>query len=155
MSHHPVDDLDLDLIASDLVAAAVSVASGLVVAIGTDLVELDRFRTTLDRTPTIVDRLFTDGEQVYARARNDPTERFAVRFAAKEAVMKAMGVGIGEVVFRDIEVVRADSGEPSIVLHGSALQRAEELGIERVLLTMTHSAASAVAFVVAVGASPS
>ncbi len=145
-------DLDIDLLASELVATA---GSGLVVAIGTDLVELDRFRSTLDRTPTIVDRLFTDDEQAYARRRNDPTERFAVRFAAKEAAMKAMGVGVGEVRFRDIEVVRADSGEPSVVLHGSALERAEELGIERVLLTMTHSEASAVAFVVAVGASPS
>jgi holo-[acyl-carrier protein] synthase len=144
-------DLALDSLASDLVA---SVGSGRIVAIGTDLVELDRFRVTLERTPTIVDRLYTVDERAYARKRNDPTERFAVRFAAKEAAMKAMGVGLGEVAFREIEVVRAKSGEPSLLLNGSAAQRAEELGIERLLITMTHSDVSAVAFVVALGSDP-
>ena len=70
------------------------------IGIGTDLVELDRFRTTLERTPGIKTRTFTEGEQQYADARNDPTERYAVRWAAKEAVMKAMGVGLGQL--RDV-----------------------------------------------------
>ena len=59
------------------------------IGIGTDLVELDRFRQTLERTPGIKTRTFTEAEQAYADAKNDPTERYGVRWAAKEAVMKA------------------------------------------------------------------
>jgi holo-[acyl-carrier protein] synthase len=119
------------------------------IGIGTDLVELDRFREVMARTPTIVERLFTAGEQEYATKRKDPTERFAARFAAKEATMKALGVGIGEVTFRDIEVVRAQSGQPSVVLSGTAAARAESLGVGRWLLTLTHSGTAALAIAVA------
>ena len=75
--------------------------------IGLDAVELDRFRRSLARTPGLVERLFTEEEATYARARRDPTERFAARFAAKEAVMKALGIGVGECGWREVEVVRA------------------------------------------------
>jgi holo-[acyl-carrier protein] synthase len=122
-----------------------------VIGIGTDLVELDRFRVTLERTPSIVDRLFTDGEQAYAALRRDPTERFAARFAAKEAVLKALGLGIGGVAFREIEVVRAESGAPSIRLHGRAIDAAEARGVRRWLLTMTHTDQVAHAIAVALG----
>jgi holo-[acyl-carrier protein] synthase len=125
-----------------------------VIGIGTDLVELDRFRTTLERTPSIVDRLFTEGEQAYATLRRDPTERFAARFAAKEAVLKALGLGIGGVAFREIEVVRADSGAPSIVLHGGAVDAAAARGVRRWLLTMTHTDRVAHAIAVALGDEP-
>lgn len=121
------------------------------IGIGLDVVDLDRFAVTLARTPTIVDRLFTDDERTYALARRDPTERFAGRFAAKEAVMKAMGVGIGEVRFRDIEVVRAESGAPSVRLHGEAAERATSLGIAEWRLTITHSRLVAEAIAVALG----
>ena len=75
--------------------------------VGLDAVELDRFREVLARTPGLVDRLFTPDEVAYARKRTDPTERFAARFAAKEAVMKALGIGLGECGWHEIEVVRA------------------------------------------------
>ena len=64
-----------------------------VVGVGVDLVEVDRMRDTLARTPTIVERVFTADEAAWARAAKDPSERFAVRFAAKEAVLKSLGVG--------------------------------------------------------------
>ena len=83
------------------------------IGIGNDLVDIDRFRRALERTPTLRERLFTEAERSYADARADPTERYAVRFAAKEAVMKALGVGLGEMQMRDIEVQRADSGAPA------------------------------------------
>jgi holo-[acyl-carrier protein] synthase len=95
------------------------------------------------------ERLFTEAERGYADARADPTERYAVRFAAKEAVMKALGVGLGEVQMRDIEVQRADSGAPQIVLHGSAAELAATRGVERWLVTLSHSATVAQAIVVA------
>ena len=119
------------------------------IGIGTDLVELDRFRTALTRTPGIVDRLFTDDERAYAQLRHDPTERFAARFAAKEAVLKAMGAGIGECAFREIEVVRAESGQPSLVLHGKAAALAASCGVTEWRLTMTHTEHFAQAFAVA------
>jgi holo-[acyl-carrier protein] synthase len=126
-----------------------------VIGIGLDLVDLERFRRVLDRTPSIVDRLFTDDERAYALAKRDPTERFAGRFAAKEAVMKAMGVGIGEVRFREIEVVRADSGAPSVALHGDAAARATGLGIAEWRLTLSHTHRVAEAIAVALGPSGS
>jgi holo-[acyl-carrier protein] synthase len=121
------------------------------IGIGTDLVDLDRFRAVLERTPTIVDRLFTPDEQRYARSRKDPTERFGARFAAKEAAMKAMGVGLGAVALRDIEVTRADSGAPSLLLHGRAAEMARSLGVRRWLLTISHTDHVAQAVAVALG----
>jgi holo-[acyl-carrier protein] synthase len=111
-----------------------------VVGVGTDLVDLDRFRHVLARTPSVVDRLFTPGEQAYARRRRDPTEPFAARFAAKEAVLKALGLGLGSLAFRDIEVVRAESGQPSLVLHGAAADLARDRGVGHWLVTLSHTA---------------
>jgi 8-oxo-dGTP diphosphatase len=104
-------------------------------------------RTVLGRTPRIMTRAFTDDERAYCLDRKDPTERFAARFAAKEAVLKVLGEGILRVPLRDIEVVRAESGKPSIELHGSALRKAVALGITgwHVSLTHTETSASAVA----------
>jgi holo-[acyl-carrier protein] synthase len=123
----------------------------LVVGVGVDLVDLDRFRRVLDRTPGVVRRLFTDEEQRYATAKPDPTERYAARFAAKEAVLKALRIGVFHVPLTDIEVVRDDeSGAPSIVLHGRAEAVARQRDVAHVLVTMTHidTAAEAVALAV-------
>lgn len=119
------------------------------IGIGTDLVELDRFRLALDRTPGIVNRLFSEAEQAYARGRRDPTERFAARFAAKEAVLKAMGAGLWSCPLREIEVVRAESGQPSVVLHGRAADVARARGVREWRLTMTHTERVAQAIAVA------
>ena len=119
------------------------------IGIGNDLVDLDRFRKALERTPSLRERLFPDGEREYADARADPTERYAVRFAAKEAVMKALGVGLGEIQMRDIEVQRADSGAPQLVLHGTAAELAAARGVQQWLITLSHSDTVAQAIVVA------
>lgn len=119
------------------------------IGIGTDLVELDRFRLALRRTPGLVDRLFSEDEKRYALRRKDPTERFAARFAAKEAVMKAMGVGLWKFPLKDIEVVKAPSGAPSVRLHGKAAALAEERGVTEWRLTLTHTERVAQAIAVA------
>ncbi len=124
---------------------------GPVVGIGVDVVELDRFRHVLARTPTLVERVFTPAEQAYARARTDPTERFAVRFAAKEAVLKALGLGLGAVRLEAIEVVRAESGAPGLHLHDEAAEQAAHRGVVDWALTLTHSHRSAYAVAVAFG----
>lgn len=119
------------------------------IGIGVDLCEIDRMRTALGRTPTLRGRVFTDDEQAYCDRRKDPTERYAARFAAKEAVMKAMGVGVGACKWREIEVAKARSGAPSVWLHGGAQALAEGLGIREWRLTMTHTHRVAEAIAVA------
>ena len=121
-----------------------------VVGIGTDLVDLDRFRQVLARTPSIVDRLFTESEQAYAKERRDPTEPLGVRFAAKEAALKALGLGLGSVGFREIEVIRAESGAPSLLLHGGAAEAAFARGVGRWMLTLSHTSHLAQAVAMAV-----
>jgi holo-[acyl-carrier protein] synthase len=120
-----------------------------VIGIGVDLVDVARMRASLARTPTLADRLFTPGERAYAEAARDPAERFAVRFAAKEAVLKALGVGLGAADWHEIEVVRAESGAPSLVLTGRAAELAAAAGVGRWQLTMTHTHTTAEAIAVA------
>ena len=119
------------------------------IGIGNDLVDIARFRKALERTPSLRERLFTEAERTYADARADPTERYAARFAAKEAVMKALGVGLGEIQMRDIEVQRAESGAPQLVLHGTAAELAAARGVRQWLITLSHSDTVAQAIVVA------
>ena len=122
-----------------------------VVAIGIDLVDIDRIRRVIERQPGFVDRVYTAQERAYCDRRRDPAERYAARFAAKEAVLKALGTGLGGADFTDIEVVRRDSGEPTLRIVGRAAARAGELGIGSWLITLSHSDHLAQAFVVALG----
>jgi len=119
------------------------------IGIGTDLVDMGRFRRSLERTPGLRERLFRPAERAYADLRADPTERYAVRFAAKEAVLKALGLGLGGVAMYDIEVVREPSGRPVLLLHGGAAEAASAAGVERWLLTLSHTDLMATATVVA------
>ncbi len=120
-----------------------------VLGVGIDLVDVDRFRLSLQRTPSMRERMFTEGERAYAETANDPTERYAARFAAKEAVMKAMGVGLGAFGFHDVEVLRDDGGRPSLRVVGAAELLAVERGVAGWQLSLTHTATSAGAVVVA------
>jgi holo-[acyl-carrier protein] synthase len=120
-----------------------------VIGVGIDLVDVDRFRVSLARTPSMRTRMFTEGERAYAEAANDPTERYAARFAAKEAVMKALGVGLGAFGFHDVEVLRAQEGQPSLRVIGAAELLAVERGVVAWQLSLTHTATSAGAIVVA------
>ena len=122
---------------------AVDVLTG----IGIDAVEVDRFRRVLARTPGVARRLFTESERAYGDRKRDPAERLAARFAAKEAVMKALGVGLGAFPFHDVEVVRAPSGQPVLELRGRAEALARQLGVTgwRLSLTHTHRVAEAIA----------
>ena len=119
------------------------------IGIGIDTVEVDRFRRALQKRPGIADRLFTPDEQAYGRRQRDPAERLAARFAAKEAVMKALGVGLGAFAFRDVEVVKAPSGAPSVALSGRAAELAARRGVTGWRLSLTHTALVAEAVAVA------
>lgn len=117
--------------------------------IGIDAVEVDRFRRVINRTPGVVRRVFTEGERAAGARRRDPAERLAARFAAKEAVMKALGVGLGAFKFHDVEVVNAPSGKPSLVLRGRAAALADEQGVDSWQLSLTHTDRTAQAVAVA------
>src|SRR5947208_2767294 len=107
--------------------------------IGIDAVEVDRFRRLLERRPQAAARLFTEGELAFGARWRDPAPRLAARFAAKEAVMKAMGVGLGAFPFHDVEVVSAPSGAPAVVLRGGAEALASRLGVQGWRLSLTHT----------------
>jgi holo-[acyl-carrier protein] synthase len=117
--------------------------------LGIDLVEVPRFAIVLARRPALRARLFTEGEQAYASTLANPVPALAARFAAKEAVMKALGVGLGAFAFVDVEVQRLDSGEPRLALTGGAAELADRRGVRRWLVSLTHTASSAAAVVVA------
>ena len=122
-----------------------------VVGIGTDLVDVDRFRTVLRRRPSVADRLFTPHERTYAERAADPAARLAARFAAKEAALKALGYGLGGMRMAEIEVVRDDDGRPGLVLHGAARSTAATHGVGRWLVSLSHTDHLAQATVVALG----
>lgn len=122
-----------------------------VIGIGTDLVEVERFRLALARRPTIEARLFSDAERAYAHRYKDPTKHLAARFGAKEAVMKAMSVGLWKFAMRDVEVRLLRSGQPVVVLHDKAAALAAERGVTEWRLTLTHTDTMAQAIAVALG----
>jgi holo-[acyl-carrier protein] synthase len=126
----------------------------MIISTGVDLAEVVRVRGALE-DPKIGrrfrDRVFTDTEIAYCeRKQRGKFESYAGRFAAKEAVMKALGRGWGaKVRWRDIEVARARSGKPDIVLHDKTAKFAAELGIRRWSLSITHTQQHGLAFVIA------
>jgi len=126
----------------------------MIVGIGVDAVEIDRFRRSLERTPSMKSRLFTSEELDYVEPHDDPTASLAARFAAREAVMKAMGVGLGAFEFHDVWVQRAESGRPTLAVTGRAQQIANELGVTDWHLSITHTASTAIAYVIAVRSLP-
>lgn len=123
-----------------------------VIGIGVDVVDIDRFRRSLSRTPSMRARLFTDVELAYVAPQRDPIPSLAARFAAREAVMKSLGVGLGAFGFHDVWVERAQSGRPSIAVAGRAAELAREAGVASWHLSLTHSDVIAAAYVIADGA---
>ena len=126
----------------------------MIVGIGVDAVEIDRFRRSLERTPSMKTRLFTQEELEYVEPHDDPSASLAARFAAREAVMKAMGVGLGAFEFHDVWVQRADSGRPTLAVTGRAEQIANDLGVTDWHLSITHTDTTAIAYVIAVRSLP-
>ncbi|MEY2553447.1 MAG: holo-[acyl-carrier protein] synthase [Ilumatobacteraceae bacterium] len=121
----------------------------LILGIGVDAVDIERFRRSLERTPSMQRRLFTDAELAYVAPKADPVPSLAARFASREAVMKAMGLGLGSFGFHDVWVDRRESGEPLLNVSGRAAELATERGIVTWHLSITHTDQVAIAYVVA------
>lgn len=120
-----------------------------IVGVGIDLVDIERFRRSLERTPSMRTRLFTETELAYVEPKVDPVPSLAARFAAREAVMKALGLGLGAFGFHDVWVERAESGAPSLAVTGPARRLADAAGVTKWHVSLTHSATTAGAYVVA------
>ncbi|HZR04497.1 MAG TPA: holo-ACP synthase [Candidatus Udaeobacter sp.] len=121
-----------------------------VIGIGVDLVECARIQRSIDRFgDRFLHRVFTDGEIEYSRSMKFPARHLAARFAAKEAVSKAFGTGIGKAMgWRDIDIQKKPSGEPFLVLSGSAQELAKKRGVTSALITLSHTEHHAMASIV-------
>ncbi len=128
----------------------------MITGLGVDIVEIERMRVALGRHPGMRERLFSAEERAYCEKRNRPEIHYALRFAAKEAVLKALGSGFSGMHFTDVEVARDSSGRPIPVLKGRAAELAEEYGILEMHLSLsfTHTTAVASAVAITEGARP-
>jgi holo-[acyl-carrier protein] synthase len=115
-----------------------------IIGVGIDVVDVERFAASLARTPRLVERLFTDAEQRL------PSASLAARFAAKEALAKALGAPVG-LRWRDAEVNRGDDGRPHLTVTATVAARAGELGVRHMHLSLSHDAGIASAVVVVEG----
>ncbi len=121
---------------------------------GIDIVETKRIAESLERFgDRFLNRVFLDGEVAYSRSMKLPHLHLAARFAAKEAISKAFGTGIGkEIGWRDMEIVRAPGGKPLVVLHGRAVEYAKSRGVMEIHVSLSHTAEYGAASAVIVGA---
>lgn len=119
--------------------------------LGVDIVEIERMEAILERSPGFTKRVFTESEREYCESHHRPAVRYATHFAAKEAVLKALGTGFGEGIgFTDVEVAHDAKGKPLALLNGRAKQIAEERGVLEIPLSLSRSSSTAVANAIAV-----
>jgi holo-[acyl-carrier protein] synthase len=122
----------------------------MIVGVGIDVVPVARFAEALDRTPSLAARLFTDAEMVTASGSARSAESLAARFAAKEALAKALGAG-GAMSWTDAEVHTDERGRPSLTVRGTVAERAATLGVTRWHVSLSHDGGIASATVIAEG----
>lgn len=115
-----------------------------------DIVEIERMAEALRRRPRMKERLFSEEERAYCDKRNKPEIHYAMRFAAKEAVLKALGTGFSGMRFRDVEVMRDERGRPVPKLSGRAAEVAEAAGVVEMHLSLSFTHSTAVASAVAI-----
>jgi holo-[acyl-carrier protein] synthase len=122
----------------------------MIVGTGIDIAEVPRIREVIERHgERFLKRIFTEGEIQYCESKANRVERYAARFAAKEAGMKAIGTGWNHGVrWRDLEVARKPGGRPTLLLHGKAAEFAAKLGATNIALSLTHTAEQAFAQVI-------
>lgn len=122
----------------------------MILGTGIDLAEVSRIRDAIGRYgDRFVTRIFTEREVSYVERKANRFERYAARFAAKEAGMKALGTGWRRgVVWKDFEVANLPSGRPTLLVHGVAKEIADQLGVKQVHLSLTHTAETGMAFVI-------
>ena len=124
-----------------------------IIGIGVDLVDCARIENSIERFgDRFLHRVFTTGEIAYSQSMKFPARHLAARFAAKEALSKAFGTGIGKSMgWRDLDVQKKESGEPFVVLSGGAEKMARERGVDKIWITLSHTEQSGTATIVLEG----
>jgi len=125
----------------------------MIIGIGVDIVEIERFQKVIERLKDrFLLRVFTPGERSFCDSHRNSVPHFAVRFAAKEAVFKALGTGWAKgVTWLDVEILRERQDPPEIVLSGEALRLSEQKGTHNIHLSLSHTEHSAIAMVILEG----
>jgi holo-[acyl-carrier protein] synthase len=146
----PYGSLQLQTEIRKLACADMLVSSAMIVGTGIDIAEVQRIRQAIERFgERFLRRVFTDEEMRYCDSKANRIERYAARFAAKEAAMKALGTGWNHGIrWRDVEVRRQPGGRPTILFHGKAAEFAARLGAVHVALSLSHTAEQAIAQVI-------
>lgn len=117
----------------------------MIYGIGTDMVEIARIQKAIEKNSRFLEKVYTEEEIRYCQRKKNAWQSFAARFAAKEAVSKALGTGIGKIALTDIEIVNRSSGQPYVELYGAAKLYAQEHNITRVHISLSHSEVYAIA----------
>ncbi len=122
----------------------------MIIGTGVDIVEIARFRDVMERLKDrFLLRVFTSAEQQFCNGHRDPVPHFAARFAAKEALFKALGTGWAKgVTWLDVEVIRERQDAPTMALHGEAQRLSISMGAQKVHLSLSHSEQWAIAMVI-------
>lgn len=123
----------------------------MILGVGTDLIEIQRIQRAIERNPHFLERVYTEKEIAYCRRKARPWQSYAARFAAKEAVGKAFGTGLGPIGLTEIEIVNGPNGQPQVTLYGAAQALAAERKVRRVHISLSHSEAYAMATAVLEG----
>ena len=120
--------------------------------IGVDIIEIERIRKIAEKSgERFLRRVFTPNERAYCEKRYRPYENYAARFAAKEAVLKALGTGLASgAAFADVEILRTEKDPPKVRLHNKTAKLAENNGIDRIMLSLSHDQSRAIAFAIAI-----
>ncbi len=117
----------------------------MIYGVGTDMVEIARVRQAIEKNPRFLQKVYTEKEIGHCQRKKNPWQSFAARFAAKEAVGKAMGTGIGKLGLTNIEIINKTSGQPQVVLHGTAAVLAQTKGVKTIHISLSHSETYAIA----------
>ncbi|MDP4146380.1 MAG: holo-ACP synthase [Bacillota bacterium] len=120
----------------------------MIVGIGVDIIEIERIKEAIERNASFINKVFTQNEIEYLKSRNFRPEYAAGRFAAKEAISKAIGTGFRHFNFRDIEIDRTALGKPIVVLKGKAKQFAQKRGKYKMHISISHDRNKAIAYAV-------
>lgn len=117
--------------------------------IGIDIIEIDRIRRAIEKNDKFIDRVFTVNEKKAFEEKNHSPQTIAGYFAAKEAVSKALGTGISNMQWKDIEILKDPSGKPYVRLYNNAENLAYSIGIDKIFISISHSRENAVALAIA------
>ena len=123
----------------------------MIIGIGTDIIEIDRIKQAVTKTPNFLEKLFTDKEKTYFKSKSNRGETIAGVFAAKEAVSKALGTGFRNFSPYDIEITPDKLGKPQVCLLNNALEVSISLGITNLQVSISHCKNYAIAYVIAEG----